>query len=240
MKGVKFIHSIKLQLYDLVIIGAGSAGVSCAKRAAGHGAHVAIIENWKYGGTCVNYGCVPKKVMFNASHVYGTVQEAKNFGISVDNVNFNWGTLKCYRDRYVQRLNNIYESGVDKMNIDRFHGYASFIDQETIKIAEECNGEEEARVKGKHIVIAVGGRPSPLNIPGAEHIIDSDGFFRLESQPKKVGIIGAGYIAVELAGVLHGLGSDVTVFCREDEMLEGKFDPMISSTLTEYYLASGK
>jgi glutathione reductase (NADPH) len=133
-------------------------------------------------------------------------------------------------------LNNIYEHGLDELRVHRIQGFASFVNESTIKIV----GTQELLIKGKHILIAVGGKPASLHIPGGEHIIDSDGFFHLEQQPKKVGIIGAGYIAVELAGVFHHLGSDVTIFCREDEMLEGKFDPMLSSAITECYIKSGE
>ncbi len=226
-------------MYDLVVIGAGSGGLACAKRAASHGASVAIIEGSKYGGTCVNVGCVPKKVMFNASHVHEVIQEAKNFGFTVENVSFDWGALKRYRDRYIQRLNTIYEGGIDKLKIDRIAGFASFIDAETLKVAKDgSNGSDETEVKGKRIVIAVGGRPSQLNIPGSEHVIDSDGFFHLDSQPKKVGVVGAGYIAVELAGVLHGLGSEVSLFTREENVLR-TFDPMISIALKKNMIKTG-
>lgn len=213
-----------MQTFDLVVIGAGSGGVASAKRAAMHGASVAIIEGHKYGGTCVNVGCVPKKVMYNASHVFQMVHEAKEFGIHIDgNVSLNWGELVAYRSRYIQRLNGIYEGGLDKLNITRIGGMAAFKDKSTVVV----EGQE---ISAKHIIIAVGGTPSKLSIPGAEYLITSDGFFELKAQPKKVAVIGGGYIAAELAGVLHGLGSETLLFIRGQTLLR-TFDPTISSHL---------
>lgn len=215
-----------------MVIGGGSGGISCAKRAASYGASVAIIEGKQYGGTCVNVGCVPKKVMFNAAHVMETIKEAKEFGITVGDVSFDWANLKRYRDRYIQRLNGIYESGLDKLKIDRFAGYGTLLDATTVLV------DNEKQVKAKHIVIAVGGKPRHLPIPGAEHALDSDGFFALPTQPSKVAIIGAGYIAVELAGVFHSLGTETSLFFREDRVLRS-FDPMISSFLCDSMSKSG-
>jgi len=220
------------KVYDLVVIGAGSGGIACAKRAASYGASVAIIEGKKYGGTCVNVGCVPKKVMFNASHVMETIKEAKEFGISVGDVSFDWGKIKNYRDRYIQRLNGIYESGIDKLKIDRIAGYGSLLDANTVLV------DNETQVKAKNILIATGGKPRELPIPGAEFANDSDGFFALESQPRKAAVIGAGYIAVELAGVFHSLGTETSLFFREDRVLRS-FDPMISQHLCDSMRKSG-
>ena len=184
---------------------------------------VAVIEGSRYGGTCVNVGCVPKKVMFNASHVMETIKSAKEFGIHVGDVQFNWNALKHYRDRYIQRLNGIYESGLDKVHIDRIAGFASFVDDNTLRVGEQL-------IRAKHILLAPGGTPEPVTYPGAEYVIDSNGFFELENQPKKVAVIGAGYIAVELAGVLNGLGSETLLFCRHDRVLRS-FDTMLSTQL---------
>eukprot|EP01039_Chlorochromonas_danica_P004047 gene4047-4425_t len=220
------------KIYDLVVIGAGSGGMACAKRAASYGASVAIIEGERYGGTCVNVGCVPKKVMFNAAHVMEVIHQAKEFGIHVDGpVTVNWNELKRYRDRYIQRLNGIYESGLDKMNITRIAGNASFVNATTVRVRDE-------EVEGKNILIAVGGTPSQLTIPGGEFAIDSNGFFALESQPRKVAVLGAGYIAVELAGVLHSLGSETNLFCRKETVLRS-FDPMLSEHLVKNMNKSG-
>lgn len=227
--------STENKIYDLVVIGAGSGGLACAKRAASYGASVALIEGARYGGTCVNVGCVPKKVMFNAAHTMEAIHEAHHFGITVEGVRFDWATLKRYRDRYIQRLNTIYESGVDKLKIDRIAGFGAFVDKNTVRVTA---GEEARLVQGKHIVLATGGRPAQLKIPGGEHALDSDGFFALEKQPHKVAIIGAGYIAVELAGVFRSLGTEVSMFLREDKVLRS-FDPLISTTLTNELIKSG-
>ncbi len=220
--------------------------MACAKRAASHGAKVAMIEgSTTFAGTCVNIGCIPKKIMYNAAKVYRTVHEAGNFGVSVNGeVSFDWATLKHHRDRHIERLSSLYAHGIEKLRIDRYIGWASFIDKETIKIVtrscqESLEEKEVLEIIGKHIVIAVGGKPLSLKIPGGEHIMNSDGFFHLENQPKKAGIIGAGYIAVELAGILNGLGTDVSIFCREDQVLRS-FDPMISTAFTNNLVNSSK
>lgn len=225
-------YSSFLKVYDFVVVGGGSGGLACAKRAAGYNATVAIIEGSRWGGTCVNVGCVPKKVMFNASHVVETIKQAKEFGITVGEVSFDWNTLKRYRDRYIQRLNGIYESGLEKLKIDRINGFASFIDKNTLRVNDQV-------IRANHILIAVGGRPSPGNYPGHEYTIDSNGFFELEHQPKKAAVIGAGYIAVELAGVFNGLGTDTSLFCRYDGVLRS-FDPLLSTHLAKTMAKHGK
>lgn len=161
--------------------------------------------------------------MFNASHVMEAIHDAKEFGITVGDVSFDWGKLKRFRDRYISRLNTIYEGGLDKMKITRIQGYASFIDGNTLRVGEQV-------VRGDKILVAVGGTPASLPVPGGEHVIDSDGFFELETQPKKVAIIGSGYIAVELGGVFNGLGTEAHLFARENSILR-TFDPMIQAQL---------
>lgn len=162
--------------------------------------------------------------MFNASHVMEAIHDAKEFGINVGDVSFDWAKLKRYRDRYISRLNTIYEGGLDKMKITRIQGYASFIDENTLRV-----GESQV-VRGDKILVAVGGSPASLPIPGGEHVIDSDGFFELETQPTKAAIIGSGYIAVELGGVFNGLGTEAHLFARENSILR-TFDPMIQTQL---------
>lgn len=226
--------------YDFLVIGGGSGGLACAKRAASYGAKTAVIEGARWGGTCVNVGCVPKKVMYNTAHVHETIKEAKDFGFDVPSgVTFDWSKVKLYRDRYIKRLNGIYESGLDKLSIDRISGLGSFDGPNTIVVAE--SGSESGavrRITAQHILVAVGGAPNKLGVPGDEHIIDSDGFFDLETQPKKVGVIGAGYIAVELAGVFHGLGTDTTLVVRGDKALRN-FDATISAHLDASMKKSG-
>mmetsp|Transcript_20369 Transcript_20369/g.34098 ORF Transcript_20369/g.34098 Transcript_20369/m.34098 type:complete len:503 (+) Transcript_20369:48-1556(+) len=214
--------------FDFLVIGGGSGGLGCAKRAAGYGAKVGVIEAGRWGGTCVNVGCVPKKVMFNTSHVMETIHQAKEFGINVNgDVTFDWTAIKRYRDRYIQRLNNIYTSGLDKLNVAKIAGTASFAGPNTITVDD--NGTSTT-VTAEHILVAVGGAPNKLGVPGDEHVIDSDGFFALETQPKKVGVLGAGYIAVELAGVFQGLGTDTSLIVRGDKALR-TFDTMLSTHL---------
>jgi glutathione reductase (NADPH) len=217
--------------FDVIVIGAGSGGVSCAKRCAYHGAKVAIVENGRYGGTCVNVGCVPKKVMHNASHVNEVIKEAHHHGFTVKGVELDWGKLVASRDRYIERLNKIYENGLESSKVTRLTGEASFVDGTTLAVGNDT-------YKAKQIIIATGGRPKKLNVPGEELTIDSDGYFELKKQPKKVAVIGAGYIAVELACMLQGLGSEVTLLTRQDRALR-TFDKMIQDHLHEEMTAIG-
>ena len=193
--------------YDCVVIGAGSGGIAFAKRAASYGATVAIVESNRYGGTCVNVGCVPKKIMFNASHVAETLRESHQFGfkgLEDKNIGFDWKDMKRYRDRYIGRLNTIYEDGLEKLKVTRLSGFGRLAGPGIVSVvANDGTDEKIETIHAKHIVLAVGGAPKKLGVPGDENVIDSDGFFRLEQQPRKVGVIGAGYIAVELAGVFQ-------------------------------------
>lgn len=183
-----------------------------------------VFEGARMGGTCVNVGCVPKKVMFNTSHVAETIKEAGEFGFTVGAVSFDWSKIKKYRDTYVERLNGIYESGLDKLEITRVKAFAHFKDANTIETSEGKT------YTAKHILVAVGGAPNKLGVKGDDYLIDSDKFFELASQPKKVAVVGAGYIAVELAGVFNGLGTDTSLFVRRDRALRS-FDDMVSSHL---------
>ena len=227
-----------------MVVGGGSGGLACAKRAASHGARVAVIEGGRWGGTCVNVGCVPKKVMYNTSHVRETLHEAKEFGFTIpEGTTFDWGKVKLYRDRYIKRLNGIYEGGLDKLNIERITGLASFDGPNTLVVSpshsDDTTTASNKKVTAQHILIAVGGEPNKLGVPGDEHLIDSDGFFELETQPKKVGVLGAGYIAVELAGVFHGLGTDTSLIVRGERALRN-FDATISSHLDTCMKKAGK
>lgn len=209
--------------FDLIVIGGGSGGIASAKRAAGYGAKVAIIENSRYGGTCVNVGCVPKKVMFNASLVNEIMHDAKHFGYTVGDVTFDWTKLRKSRDRYIERLNRIYEDGLDKINVTRISGYASFNGTKSVSVSGETYTAD-------HIVIAVGGRPMKMGVEGEEMIGSSDDFFLLDKQPRKAAVFGAGYIAVEMAGLLNGLGTETSLFVRGPFALR-TFDSMISTHL---------
>ncbi|KAJ2580905.1 Glutathione reductase [Coemansia sp. RSA 1836] len=212
------------RLFDFIVIGGGSGGLACARRAASYGAKVAVIEgSGRLGGTCVNVGCVPKKVMFNGASIVEALEDAKHYGINVGSHSIDWGFLKQARDAYVKRLNGIYATNVAKENVEYVDGEASFISSTEIKV----NGSV---LTAKHILIATGGHPIIPALEGAEHGIDSDGFFDLESQPKKVAVVGSGYIGIELAGIFRALGSDVTVFTRTAHILR-HHDSIIGETM---------
>lgn len=226
------------QLFDFVIIGGGSGGMASARRAAGvHGASVAMIEAHSVlGGTCVNVGCVPKKVMWNTATVFETLHQAKGYGYEFGEVKFNWSVIKAKRDAFVKRLNGIYDANVTREKVEHFHGHASFVNANTISITRE--GVDPIEIQGKHILIASGGHAIIPKVPGAELGITSDGFFQLEEQPKRVAVVGTGYIGVELAGIFHALGSDVTIFSRTKQILR-KFDPLLKDTLLAHMQSQG-
>lgn len=217
--------------YDFLVIGGGSGGIAAAKRAASYGAHTAVIESGRIGGTCVNVGCVPKKVMWNTSTVAEALHDAADYGFDVTVQGFNWATIKKARDAYVQRLNDIYHRGLDAATVDEIAGIATFSGPHTISV----NGTE---LTAPHILIATGSTPNVPNVPGAELGITSDGFFELEEQPRRLVIAGAGYIAVEFAGLLHALGSDVTMLLRKHTFLR-EFDNTLRETLMEQMIESG-
>lgn len=223
------------KLYDYIVIGGGSGGMAGARRAALHGASVALIEAHSVlGGTCVNVGCVPKKVMWNTASVFETLRQAKGYGYEFGEVSFNWSVIKQKRDAYVKRLNAIYDNNAQNEGIETFHGHASFVNSNTIKVT----GSEEFEIQAKHILIATGSHPIVPNLPGAELGIVSDGFFQLESQPKRVAVVGTGYIGVELAGIFHALGTEATIFSRTKQILR-KFDNIIKDTLLEHMQKTG-
>ncbi|KAJ2373834.1 Glutathione reductase, partial [Coemansia sp. RSA 2607] len=212
------------KLFDFIVIGGGSGGLACARRAASYGAKVALIEgSGRLGGTCVNVGCVPKKVMFNGASIMEAIEDAKHYGITVSSRSFDWGVLKQARDAYVKRLNGIYENNLVKDNVEYVDGMASFISNTEIKV-------NDAVLKANHILIATGGHPIIPKVEGAEHGINSDGFFDLEVQPKRVAVVGSGYIGVEIAGIFNALGSDVTLFTRTPHILR-HHDSMIGETM---------
>lgn len=219
------------QVYDYLVIGGGSGGLASARRAGAlHSAKVAVVEGSpRLGGTCVNVGCVPKKVMWNTASIAESLREAKEYGFNVNAADhaFNWNALKEKRDAYIRRLNGIYERNLNNDKVDYLSGYASFVNKNTVKIQ---NGDKATEVQAKKILIAVGGHPIIPDVPGAELGISSDGFFDLEHQPKRVAVVGTGYIGVELAGIFHTLGSQVTIFSRTHQILR-TFDPIIKDTL---------
>ncbi|KAJ4358004.1 Glutathione reductase [Didymosphaeria variabile] len=222
---------------DYLVIGIGSGGIASARRAAKHGAKVISIESKRYGGTCVNVGCVPKKITWNAASISETFKDARAYGFGgYDTPTFDWPLFKKKRDAYVKRLNGIYENNLNKDEIKHFKGRAKFVAKDEVDVALNEGGTQ--RIKAKHILIATGGRPNVPKIPGAELCIDSDGFFDLEAQPKSIATSGAGYIGVEMSGMLHALGTDTHFFIRGQKLLR-TFDPMIQDTVTKEYERQG-
>lgn len=217
--------------YDFIAIGGGSGGIASANRAAMYGAKCAIIEAKDLGGTCVNVGCVPKKAMWYGAQIAEAFKYAKDYGFSYDNKNFDWAKLVESRQAYISRIHQSYDRVLSNNKVDVIKGYAKFVDNHTL----EVNGE---RYSADHIVIATGGQPSIPDIPGAVHGIDSDGFFELTAQPNSAAVIGAGYIAVEIAGVFHTLGTDTDLLVRKHRPLRG-FDDMLAETLVEAMQQNG-
>lgn len=218
--------------YDYLCIGAGSGGIASANRAAMYGQKVGIIEANEVGGTCVNVGCVPKKVMWFGSQIAEAITKyGTDYGFDATLNKFDWSTLVKNRQAYIDRIHGSYQRGFNNNGVERINGFAKFVDEHTLDV----NGE---LYRAKHILIATGGRPQLPNVPGVEYGITSDGFFALNEQPKRVAVVGAGYIAVELAGVLHGLGSEVHLAVRKHAPLRS-FEPMLYETLVEIMSEDG-
>ena len=207
----------------MIVIGGGSGGLAAAQRAAEYGAKVALVESHRLGGTCVNVGCVPKKVMWNAASLAEGLRDAPDYGFALSAGAHDWALLKEKRDAYVLRLNEIYEANLAKRRITLIRSRADFVDSRTVAAAGSI-------LCAPHIVIATGGRPLRPAIPGAQLGITSDGFFELPHRPERVAIVGSGYIAVELAGIFAALGSHVTLVLRGETMLK-QFDCMIGESM---------
>ena len=218
--------------YDYIVIGGRSGGIASANRAAMHGAKVILFEGKEVGGTCVNVGCVPKKVMWYGAQVAETLHRyAGEYGFDVTINKFDFATLKANRQAYIDRIHGSYERGFDSNGVERVYEYARFVDPHTVEVAGE-------RYTAPHILIATGGHALYPNIPGSEYGITSDGFFELDEVPKRTAVIGAGYIAVEVAGVLNALGSDTHLFVRKDRPLR-TFDKDIVDVLVDEMAKSG-
>ena len=217
--------------FDLLVIGGGSGGLAVAEKAAQFGKKVAIIESSKMGGTCVNNGCVPKKVMWYAANIAHAMHDAPDFGIPVTTGDIDWNKLVTGREEYINNINQFWNGYVQDLNIEHIKGFAEFSGHKTVTV----NGEFYS---ADHIVIATGTTPVIPNLPGAELGITSDGFFELQQKPRRVAVIGSGYIGVELAGVLKALGSDVTMVIRGQRILSS-FDPMLSDILQKEMLKQG-
>ena len=219
------------QSWDLIVIGGGSGGLACAQRAARHGARAAVAEPGALGGTCVNVGCVPKKIMYHAAELAHALVDAADYGFTLEPALHDWAALKARRDAYVEKLRGIYLENLERRG--------------ATLIRERAHIEAPGRVRiggavhsARHIVVATGGRPSVPGLPGAEAGITSDGFFTLGSMPRSVAIIGSGYVAAELGGVFAALGARVTLAIRYDRVLRS-FDEMLSTRLMAAMEADG-
>jgi len=217
--------------YDLVVIGGGSGGLAMSKRAAEHGARVAVIEAGRLGGTCVNVGCVPKKIMWNAANVGHALHDATDYGFGLTLSGHDWGALKQSRDAYVERLNGIHKTNLDHHGVELIRGFGRFTGPHSLTVGDH-------RISASHVVIATGCYPEVPQLPGADKGITSDDFFELEERPQRVAIAGSGYVAVELAGVFRALGSEVTVLARRDSVLRS-FDGMLQHVLIEEWEKAG-
>jgi glutathione reductase (NADPH) len=208
--------------FDLVVIGGGSGGIAAARRAAEYGARVALIESGRLGGTCVNVGCVPKKISWNAADLGGALQEAAGYGFQLQLAGHDWGLLKVRRDAYVHHLNGLYAANLARSQVEVVHARAAFRDARTVAAGGRTLG-------APHILIATGGAPRLPDIPGSELGITSDGFFELRARPARVAVVGSSYIALELAGIFAGLGSATTLVLRGDTALK-PFDDMLGAS----------
>ncbi|MDO9049197.1 MAG: glutathione-disulfide reductase [Methylobacter sp.] len=209
--------------YDLFVIGAGSGGVRAARMASGHGVRVAIAEERYLGGTCVNVGCVPKKLFVYASQFQDQFDAAAGFGWTVGQSTFNWSSLIANKNQEIERLHAVYNNLLQKAGVRIITGRASLLDAHTVVV----DGTEYS---AERILIATGGWPSVPDIPGKQHTVTSNEMFFLDQLPKRIIIVGGGYIAVEFAGILHGLGVNTTICQRGHKLLRG-FDEDIRDFL---------
>lgn len=219
--------------FDLVVIGGGSGGVRAARIAAQHGARVAIVESANYGGTCVHRGCVPKKLLVQASKFPRSAASARGYGWSAEAGELDWRRLISHKDTEIDRLEDVYERNLQGVGVQTFHAHARVIDAHTVQI----DGQDR-RLTAAHLLIATGGRPATLDIPGRELAITSDEAFHLAELPRRVLVVGGGYIAVEFAGIFRGLGSEVDQVVRGPRLL-GEFDEDIAQVLARHMTQQG-
>ncbi len=220
--------------YDLFVIGAGSGGVRAARIAATHGARVAIAEEYRFGGTCVIRGCVPKKLFVYASRFSEAFEDAQGFGWHVSDPKFDWSYLVAAKDKEIARLEGLYRGNLERHNVSVFHERAQMVDAHTVRLSS--NGK---LVTAEKILIATGGRPNiPPEVAGVSDVITSDEAFDLDALPRRIVIVGGGYIAVEFAGIFAGLGVDTTLVYRGEQILRG-FDEDMRSGLNEAYQKKG-
>lgn len=219
--------------YDLFVIGAGSGGVRASRIASSHGARVAVAEEFRVGGTCVIRGCVPKKLLVYGSHFAEELQDAANYGWTVEKMTFDWPTLRDAVLKDVDRLNTAYTNTLENNKVERFLERATITGPHSVKLAD--SGRE---VTAKYILIATGAWPVMPEFEGSEHCITSNEVFHLESLPKRVVISGAGYIAMEFAGIFNALGSNVTVVNRSETVLRS-YDESLRDRLLQITMARG-
>lgn len=217
--------------FDLITIGGGSGGLAAAQRAAEYGARVALLEPAPLGGTCVNAGCIPKKIMWTVGSLAHAMADAREYGFEVTAGRHDWAGLKAKRDAYIARLNGIYARNLEKKGIVHVPAPGRFIDARTVVAGDRT-------LTAPHIIVATGGRPQVPAIPGRDLGLTSDDFFRLTERPGRVALVGSGYIAVELAGILAALGSEVSLFARHEAVLR-HFDEMLQQGVAEALAADG-
>jgi glutathione reductase (NADPH) len=211
--------------YDLFVIGAGSGGVRAARMAAGHGARVAIVEDRYFGGTCVNVGCVPKKLYVYASQFSESFAGSVGFGWKPGKQEFDWSTLVANKDKEINRLRGVYDRLLQESGVTVINGRGRLTDAHTVMVGD-------TKYNAERILVATGGWPFVPEVAGKEHIVTSNEIFNLKALPKRILIVGGGYIAVEFAGILHGLGVDVEIFERGNKVLRG-FDEDIRDFLIQ-------
>lgn len=217
--------------FDLFVIGAGSGGVRAARFAAGYGARVAVAESRYLGGTCVNVGCVPKKLLVYGAHYAEDLHEAEGYGWTVDGARFDWKTLISNKDREIQRLNGIYRNLLVDSGVTLLQAHARLVDAHTVEV-------DGSQYSAEHILIATGGWPFVPDIPGREHAITSNEAFYLEALPRRVLVVGGGYIAVEFASIFHGCGADTKLLYRGELFLRG-FDGSLRDHLKDEMIKKG-
>ena len=220
-----------MKKYDLIVIGGGSGGVRAARIAAGHGAKVAICEEYRYGGTCVIRGCVPKKLMVYAAHFHEDFADSQHYGWDTDINSFDWNTLIANKDQEIDRLNKIYENLLNNAGVEVLYGTATLADKNTVNI-------DNTQIQADKILIATGGTPFVPDIEGVEHAITSNEVFHLDKQPQSAIVVGGGYIAVEFAGIFNGLGTQTSLIYRGPQILRG-FDEAVRNHLANEIIKKG-
>lgn len=221
----------RMKNYDLIVVGGGSGGLAAAQRAAEYGAQVALLESGRLGGTCVNRGCVPKKIMWHAAELARELGHCGDYGFDLAVNGHDFRELVIRRERYIRRLNAIYSDNLERRGVHSVSGHAAFSASRVLTV----NGKDYS---AERILIATGGAPIVPGIPGSDLGITSDGFFELERRPTSAAVVGAGYIAVELAGILHGLGAEVSLHLRRDSVLRS-FDEILQQACMEGLAGSG-